>query len=205
MEEKRQGRNDADKKQNGGDALRASRLNSPKEAEELCQRCQEKVYPLEKISIGIALHRNCFNCTVCDLKLTLNTFVLAEKPDEPSVKDVYCKAHAPKPVSHEMDPEAVMIKTAVNAQMIRKMANINNLVSRISFTLYVIGIRLPLRKVSRWRVCSHAAHVTWNHTIRFHLSVKMDTFVERGRSAGECRTRNQGSRVRISLCYRFEH
>ena len=28
--------------------------------------------------------------------------------------------------------------------------------------------------------------------------------MERGSSAVECRTRNQGSRVRIPLCYRFE-
>ena len=118
--------------ENGADALKVTRYNSPSETEEFCARCHEKVYPLEKVSVGIALHRNCFQCAVCDLTLTLNTFVLAESADDTNVKDIYCKAHAPKPVSHEMDPETIMIKTAVNAQMIRKMANVNNLVGRVS-------------------------------------------------------------------------
>ena len=130
---KRNGRmsKNGEQKQNGGDTMKATKHNSPTEAEEFCTRCHEKVYPLEKISVGIALHRNCFHCAICDLTLTLNTFVLAERSDAPDVKDVYCKAHAPKPVSHEMDPETIMIRTAVNAQMIRKMTNINNLVGLI--------------------------------------------------------------------------
>ena len=82
-----------------------------------CIRCNKKVYHTEKIDVGIQLHKKCFRCKECDLTLNLNNFILA-KTDETGWKDVFCKGHAPKLVQNAMDPEAIGIKNAVNAQQL---------------------------------------------------------------------------------------
>ena len=93
--------------------------------ENACMRCHAKVYPVEKVGVGVVLHRNCFRCATCGTKLTLASFVLSTSAGRRR-KDVYCRAHAPKPVSCEMDRQAVGIRNAVDAQKISKTAGFNN-------------------------------------------------------------------------------
>lgn len=80
-----------------------------------CIRCGHKVYPPEKVDVGIQLHKKCFRCYECDLVLTLNNYILA-KTDERGWKEVFCKSHAPKLEKNKIDPEAIGIKTPVSIQ-----------------------------------------------------------------------------------------
>lgn len=43
---------------------------------EVCQRCQQKVYPMEKVGniSGVTFHKLCFRCYVCNQMLTLRTY-----------------------------------------------------------------------------------------------------------------------------------
>ena len=38
------------------------------------RRCGKKVYPVEKVDIGVLYHKGCFKCRVCDGQLSLKTF-----------------------------------------------------------------------------------------------------------------------------------
>ena len=76
-----------------------------------CHRCQKRVYPVEKIDVGVLFHRRCFRCRVCGLQLTLKTFHW----DQGNDADVYCGVHVPKLGPGTLDQEAVGIKSALNA------------------------------------------------------------------------------------------
>ena len=39
-----------------------------------CYRCGKRVYPVERVDVGVLFHRRCFRCRVCGLQLTLRTF-----------------------------------------------------------------------------------------------------------------------------------
>ena len=92
--------------------------------EDHCIRCDLRVYPTEKVDVGVHLHRNCFRCKECGLMLSLNNFVLA-RVEELGEKDVFCKAHAPKPNKNRLDPEAIGIKMAVHSQQLNKTSSFN--------------------------------------------------------------------------------
>ena len=57
-----------------------------------CDVCQKKIFAAEKpIQVpGFTCHDACFKCKSCNIKLTLHTYTSFEK-------NVYCKAHVPKP------------------------------------------------------------------------------------------------------------
>lgn len=39
-----------------------------------CYRCGKRVYPVERVDVGVLFHRRCFRCRVCGLQLTLRSF-----------------------------------------------------------------------------------------------------------------------------------
>lgn len=88
-----------------------------------CYRCEKRVYPVERVDIGVVFHRRCFRCRVCGIQLTLRTFHW----DQENKPDVYCQAHVTKLVG-SIDTEAVGIKSALNAP---KRATNNN--EQVSF------------------------------------------------------------------------
>ena len=90
-----------------------------------CIRCEKKVYPTEKVEIGVPLHKNCFRCVSCNVTLTMSNFILTKVPEN-TRKDIFCKAHAPKPAVHTMDPDSMAVKSAVHAQKISKRPGFNN-------------------------------------------------------------------------------
>ncbi|XP_014779999.1 hillarin isoform X1 [Octopus bimaculoides] len=83
-----------------------------------CFRCLKRVYPLERIDVGVLFHRGCFRCRVCNLQLTLRTYHW----DQYNEPDIYCVSHVPKLVG-TIDSESMGIKSAVNAP--RGKNNIN--------------------------------------------------------------------------------
>uniref|UniRef100_A0A0L8GMA8 LIM zinc-binding domain-containing protein n=1 Tax=Octopus bimaculoides TaxID=37653 RepID=A0A0L8GMA8_OCTBM len=87
-----------------------------------CFRCLKRVYPLERIDVGVLFHRGCFRCRVCNLQLTLRTYHW----DQYNEPDIYCVSHVPKLVG-TIDSESMGIKSAVNAP--RGKNNINEQVS----------------------------------------------------------------------------
>lgn len=78
----------------------------------ICQRCKKTVYPVEKMDVGVLYHKDCFKCFTCHAQLGLKTYYRSS--DDPSVGEVYCKAHAPK-TEHRLDSEALGIKSALQA------------------------------------------------------------------------------------------
>lgn len=75
-----------------------------------CYRCQKRVYPVERVDIGVLFHKRCFRCRLCGLQLTIRTFYWNQGGET----DVYCGVHAPKLVG-KIDGEAIGIKSALNA------------------------------------------------------------------------------------------
>ncbi|XP_048767751.2 hillarin-like [Ostrea edulis] len=76
-----------------------------------CYRCQKRVYPVERVDVGVLFHRRCFRCRVCGLQLTLRTF--RWQPDgQPA--DVYCHGHLPKIVGI-INKDSMGIQSALNA------------------------------------------------------------------------------------------
>lgn len=98
-------------------------------ADDRCIRCQRRVYPIERVEVGVQLHKNCFRCKECNMMLSLHNFILA-RVDESGEKDVFCKAHAPKPDKNRLDPEAIGIKMAVHSQQLSKTASFNTQVRK---------------------------------------------------------------------------
>ncbi|XP_052802436.1 hillarin-like isoform X2 [Mya arenaria] len=80
-----------------------------------CYRCRKRVYPVERIDVGVLFHRRCFRCRVCGLQLSLRTFHFDQENDP----DVYCKNHVPKFVG-TIDGEALGVRTALNAPKVTK-------------------------------------------------------------------------------------
>lgn len=39
-----------------------------------CYRCGKRVYPVERVDVGVLFHRRCFRCRVCGLQLSLRSF-----------------------------------------------------------------------------------------------------------------------------------
>lgn len=104
---------------------------------EVCLRCEKKVYPTERVDFGLAMHRNCFRCSVCDVTLSQNSFVLAS-PDGRSGPGVYCKTHAPKASSYALDDQSMEIRGAVMAQKLGKTPSFNK---QVSIKLQVLLLR----------------------------------------------------------------
>lgn len=95
-----------------------------------CYRCCKRVYPLERIDIGVLFHRGCFRCRVCGLQLSLRTFHW----DQHNEPDIYCSSHVPKLVG-TIDSESMGIKSAVNAP--RGKNNVNEQVRETQITIYI--------------------------------------------------------------------
>lgn len=75
-----------------------------------CYRCEKRVYPVERVDVGILFHRRCFRCRTCGLQLTLRTFHW----DQENSPDIYCNAHVAKLVGN-IDSQSMGIKSALNA------------------------------------------------------------------------------------------
>ena len=95
----------------------------------LCVRCNRKVYNAERVETEIVIHQNCFKCGHCGCTLSLHTYVLATYGPH-GMKDVFCKGHAPRAGSHTLPAEAMGIKNAVEAQKISKRESFNSQVGR---------------------------------------------------------------------------
>lgn len=96
-----------------------------------CYRCQKRVYPVERVDVGVLFHRRCFRCRVCGLQLTLRTF--RWQPDgQPS--DVYCHGHLPKIVGI-INKDSMGIQSALNAPKLG--VHLNEQVGRNGIILYI--------------------------------------------------------------------
>lgn len=93
-----------------GDSDIGDDLDRRPPSQDPCYRCKKRVYPVERIDVGVLFHRRCFRCRVCGLQLTLRTFHFDQENDP----DVYCKNHVPKFVG-TIDGEALGVKAAINA------------------------------------------------------------------------------------------
>lgn len=76
-----------------------SKRNTPKPSPSIpshCQRCNRPVYFAERIepNRGQILHKACFKCKECSVKLTLNTFF--SNNIDLSDLEIYCKSHVPR-------------------------------------------------------------------------------------------------------------
>lgn len=89
-----------------------------------CYRCEKRVYPVEKVDVGVLFHRRCFRCRVCGLQMTLKTFHW----DQDNHPDVYCNVHLTKFVG-SIDKDAVGIQLALNAP--KRGINANEQVSHL--------------------------------------------------------------------------
>lgn len=83
-----------------------------------CFRCQTRVYPVEKVDVGVLFHRRCFRCRDCRLQLSLRTFHWSPG----RVQDIYCAVHLPKLVG-TIDEQAMGIRSALNAPRRAGMPN----------------------------------------------------------------------------------
>ncbi|XP_022337039.2 hillarin-like [Crassostrea virginica] len=81
------------------------------QSKDTCYRCQKRVYPVERVDVGVLFHRRCFRCRVCGLQLTLRTFRW-QQDGQPA--DVYCHGHLPKIVGI-INKDAIGIQSALNA------------------------------------------------------------------------------------------
>ena len=92
-----------------------SKLFRPQADQEICQRCQARVYQVEKVGPvnEVIFHKHCFKCAICDQHLTLRTyFTNQEALDD---KEIYCGNHAPKTAMHGYDGRAVGMQHAMRA------------------------------------------------------------------------------------------
>lgn len=48
--------------------------STQKDKSDMCHRCGKKVYPVERLDIGVIYHRSCFKCRVCNITLNLRNF-----------------------------------------------------------------------------------------------------------------------------------
>ena len=83
----------------------------------ICQRCGRRVYPLEKIDVGVLYHKSCFKCKICDRQLTLKTFQRQLCSDSSyQKKEIYCSKHVPQALAGGFGKDALAIQSAMNAQ-----------------------------------------------------------------------------------------
>ena len=82
-------------------------------ASELCQRCGDRVYQVEKVGPvnEVIFHKQCFRCSKCGQHLTLRTYFT----NQVDLRDneIYCQNHTPKNISVGYDARAVGIKGAM--------------------------------------------------------------------------------------------
>ena len=88
---------------------------------DMCHRCAKKVYPVEKLDIGVIYHRGCFKCRVCGMQLTLRNFQREVEPGSKKTKEVYCQAHVPKPGKANFGIDALGIRSPMDAQKIARV------------------------------------------------------------------------------------
>lgn len=99
-----------------------------------CYRCQKRVYPVERVDVGVLFHRRCFRCRVCGLQLTLRTFRW-QQDGQPS--DVYCHGHLPKIVGL-INKDAMGIQSALNAPKLGVHLNEQVCVDFIIYSRFVV-------------------------------------------------------------------
>ena len=82
---------------------------------EMCQRCKEKVYQMEKVGPvnEVIFHKQCFKCASCSQHLTLKTYYTNQT--DYGDKEVYCINHCPKYTSAGLDAQALGIKNALKS------------------------------------------------------------------------------------------
>ena len=90
-----------------------SSLFNNKTYKEVCQRCGERVYAVEKVGPvnGVIFHRQCFKCHTCSQHLTLRTYFT--NPEDLADKEIYCKNHNPVSVAKGLDGKALGIRHAM--------------------------------------------------------------------------------------------
>ncbi|CAK9303016.1 unnamed protein product [Gordionus sp. m RMFG-2023] len=88
-----------------------------------CQRCNVKVYPVDKIGPlkGAFFHHQCFKCRNCGLSLNMKNFI--QNQLDPDDKEVYCNNHVPKSLAGHVGGDAIGIRSALSAP--RKGASYN--------------------------------------------------------------------------------
>lgn len=105
-----------------------------------CMRCGTRVYPAERISPALCIHKACFRCSSCDVTLTLHSYVIGgQGQSQGQVQEgdargttLYCQTHAPRThrsTSINLHPEAIDIRNALRAQRIRDGRAFNHQVS----------------------------------------------------------------------------
>ncbi|XP_013396916.1 F-actin-monooxygenase MICAL3-like [Lingula anatina] len=78
-----------------------------------CHRCEQTVYPVERIDIGLVYHKGCFKCRTCALQLNLKTYHLDKRSENGG--EIYCQNHMPRLGVANIDVDAVGIQTALSA------------------------------------------------------------------------------------------
>ena len=81
-----------------------------------CHRCEKAVYHAEKVGpVNEALyHKQCFKCKACGQHLNLKNYW--SNQTNTGDKDIYCYSHVPRVGGTSLDPRAIGIKSAVDAQ-----------------------------------------------------------------------------------------
>ncbi|CAD5117098.1 unnamed protein product [Dimorphilus gyrociliatus] len=79
---------------------------------EICKRCGKKVYPVERIDVGLVFHRSCFKCKQCEIQLSLKSFQLSR--DE---QDVFCGNHVAI-ANAQINRDSLHIQQAIQSQKI---------------------------------------------------------------------------------------
>ena len=88
----------------------------------LCVRCHSRVYPAERVSQGLCLHKTCFRCATCDVTLTLQSYVIGSDG-----RTLYCQSHASEhQLVAKLHPEAMNIRSAMKAQRMRNGREFNH-------------------------------------------------------------------------------
>ncbi|XP_013773229.1 hillarin-like [Limulus polyphemus] len=90
----------------------------------ICFRCQDPVYPTEKIQPNqtTSYHMRCFKCKICDLKLALQTFFTNQRNSNDG--NVYCRAHVPKLAPGVVDNLALSISVPRNLSRNHQATNL---------------------------------------------------------------------------------
>ena len=98
---------------NGGEIPKSlsNLFNTPRD---VCQRCQQRVYQVEKVGPvnEVVFHKQCFRCSVCGQVLSLKTYFTNHANGKD--KEIYCKKCKPETTMAGYDSNALGIRAFTN-------------------------------------------------------------------------------------------